>query len=450
MTRTFVGFGFGAIQAGLFLAEAHLSRNFDRLVVAEVLPHVVTAVRAAGVYTVNIGHADRIEALAVGPLEIYNPAVTPDREALVAAVAAASELATALPSVDYYARGANESVAAILAAGLRRKAEQQGPLAVVYTAENHTEAAHRLKAAVLALVPGPEQAQVMSRVQFLDTIIGKMSGAPEAQTKSAPDAPGLAPIAPGLDRAFLVEAFNRILIDQVARPGMVGARHLDPTWAAYQRGIEVFVEKAELQPFAQAKLYGHNAGHALSAYLAYKLGLNRIDELAARPDVLQFVREAMLLESGVPLRRRYADADPMFSPAGFRAYVDDLLVRMMNPYVQDTVARVGRDPARKLGWNDRLIGALRLAAGEIGDESRGVVARQRPFRYAVGAAAALDWLSVPLADRPQYLRELWAVDQPDVSEAQQMTEEIVRASARLQIWSAEGFPPLETVEMHHE
>ena len=46
--RTFVGFGFGAIQAGLFLAEAYLSRNFDRLVVAEVLPEVVAAVRAAG------------------------------------------------------------------------------------------------------------------------------------------------------------------------------------------------------------------------------------------------------------------------------------------------------------------------------------------------------------------------------------------------------------------
>jgi mannitol-1-phosphate 5-dehydrogenase len=385
----------------------------------------------------------------VGPLEIYNPAVVPDREALVAAVAAASELATALPSVEFYARGTGESVAAILAAGLRRKAADYGPLAIVYTAENNTEAAHRLKTAVLAQIPGREQAQVMSRVQFLDTIIGKMSGAPEASA-------GLAPVAPGLERAFLVEAFNRILIDQVMRPGMVGARHLDPSWAHYQRGIEVFVEKAELQPFAQAKLYGHNAGHALSAYLAYKLGLTRIDELAARPDVLQFVREAMLLESGVPLCRRFVAVDPMFSPAGFRAFVDDLLLRMINPYVRDTVARVGRDPARKLGWNDRLVGALRLAAAEttadglVRVNGEDAAARQWPLRYATGAAAALDWLGVPLPQRTQYLRDLWAPDQPDASEVQRMTEEIVRASARLQIWSAEGFPPVATVEMHHE
>ncbi len=51
------------------------------------------------------------------------------------------------------------------------------------------------------------------------------------------------------------------------------------------RGIEVFVEKPDLLPFAQAKLYGHNAGHALAAYLAHQLGFTRIDQLAGRPDV---------------------------------------------------------------------------------------------------------------------------------------------------------------------
>jgi mannitol-1-phosphate 5-dehydrogenase len=446
MTRTFVGFGFGAIQAGLFLAEAFLSRNFDRLVVAEVLPDVVSAVRAAGSFTVNVGHADHIEALTVAPVEIYQPGVAGERNSLIAAVAVASEMATALPSVDFYARSIGEngresnedSVAAILAAGLRMKAANGGPLAIVYTAENNTRAAHLLQSAVLAHIPGPEQAQVMSRVQFLDTIIGKMSGVPEAAD--------LSPIAPGLSRAFLVEPFNRILIDQIGRPGMVHARHLDPSWSDFQRGITVFVEKSELQPFAQAKLYGHNAGHALAAYLGHALGFTRIDELANRPDVLRFVSDAMLLESGAPLCRRYANVDPMFSPAGFRAFVDDLVVRMINPYVRDTIARVGRDPARKLGWNDRLLGAMRLAAADGVAHSTGV----RPYRYATGAAAALDWLAIPMLDRPQYLRQLWAADNPDRSDVEYMTELIVRASARLQQWSAEGFPPLETVEMQHE
>ena len=72
--RTYVGFGFGAIQAGLFLYEAFRPDNFGRLVVAEVLPEVVDSVRRAdGHYTVNIAHADRVEQADVGPVEIENP-----------------------------------------------------------------------------------------------------------------------------------------------------------------------------------------------------------------------------------------------------------------------------------------------------------------------------------------------------------------------------------------
>jgi len=46
--RTFVGFGFGPIQAGLFCLEAQQSGAFDRLVVAEVAPALVAALRRAG------------------------------------------------------------------------------------------------------------------------------------------------------------------------------------------------------------------------------------------------------------------------------------------------------------------------------------------------------------------------------------------------------------------
>ena len=58
-SRTFVGFGFGAIQAGLFLDEAQRSGRFSRLVVAEIVPETVAALRAAsGHYTVNVALAD--------------------------------------------------------------------------------------------------------------------------------------------------------------------------------------------------------------------------------------------------------------------------------------------------------------------------------------------------------------------------------------------------------
>src|SRR5580704_16840848 len=101
--RTFVGFGFGAIQAGLFLYEAFQTGNFSRLVVAEVDPKAVAEIRAnSGRFSVNIAHPDRVETAEVGPIEIENPNEPGDLARIVDAVAAAEELATAVPSVNFF------------------------------------------------------------------------------------------------------------------------------------------------------------------------------------------------------------------------------------------------------------------------------------------------------------------------------------------------------------
>ena len=34
---------------------------------------------------------------------------------------------------------------------------------------------------------------------------------------------------------------------------------------------------------------------------------------------------------------------------------------MINPYLRDPIGRVTRDPKRKLGWDDRLVGSIRYA-----------------------------------------------------------------------------------------
>ena len=41
--------------------------------------------------------------------------------------------------------------------------------------------------------------------------------------------------------------------------------------------------------------------------------------------------------------------------------MEDALARMVNPFLRDPIERVTRDPKRKLGWNDRLIGSIRFA-----------------------------------------------------------------------------------------
>ena len=364
-TRTFVGFGFGAIQSGLFLYEAYQSGAFRRLVVAEVLEQTVADLRAAGgQFSVNIAHADRIESVRIGAMEIENPAQSDDRVRLVAALAEAEEIATAVPSIAFYSSDSPGSLHRVLAEGLRRKAAQGGPRAVVYAAENHNHAAEHLEAAVMSAIPADEQAAVRERVRFLNTVIGKMSG---LVTPQECESLGLAAVTEGTERAFLVEAFNRILITRIDFP--------EP----FERGIRVFEEKADLLPFEEAKLYGHNATHALAAYIAGAAGMTHISDLRAYPDVMAFLREAFIEESGVALCRKYAGLDPLFTPAGYAAFADDLLARMTNPYLRDTVERVGRDPARKLGWDDRLVGTMRLALKQ----------HVEPLRYALGVLAAL-------------------------------------------------------------
>jgi mannitol-1-phosphate 5-dehydrogenase len=428
-TRTYVGFGFGAIQAGLFLYEAFGSGAFGRLVVAEVLPEVVSAVRRAGGYfCVNIAHSDRVEHAVVGPVAIEDPASASDRERLIEAIAEAEEIGTAIPSVAYYVSEGSGSLHRILADGLRKKVASKGPRAVVYTAENHNHAAEILESSVMAEIPEDEREAVHSRVRFLNTVIGKMSG-----VISAPEeiqSQELTTITPGGQRAFLVEAFNRILISKI-RFGETQGKPL------FRRGIQVFEEKENLLPFEEAKLYGHNATHALAAYIGAVRGVQRIAELRAIPGILPFLRAAFIEESGEALVRRHAGVDTLFTREGYRHYAHDLLARMTNPYLRDSVERVGRDPGRKLGWDDRLVGTMRVALGQ----------RVQPRRFAFGAAAALATIdrSVLEKDVPAevLLNPLWREASTDEGEKAAVLGLVEEGRHQLRRWRESGFPDLE-------
>jgi mannitol-1-phosphate 5-dehydrogenase len=360
VSRTFVGFGLGPIQAGLFLLEALRSGNFRRLVVSEVDRTLVEAVRRnRGTCTINVAHLDKLESADVAGVEVYDPTDPRDRPALLAAIGEAEELATAIPAVEAYTEGGQASVASLLAHGLTR-----GRPRIIYAAENHNFAAELLEQAVRAERPDfPRET-----TGFLNTVIGKMSRATADPGEMAQL--GLRPLVPGFGRAYLVEAFNRILVSRVRLAG-------------FRRGITVFEEKDSLLPFEEAKLYGHNAIHALLAYLGYVAGYDFIAEAAADERIASVARAAFLAESGAPLCRKHGRlGDPLFTPAGYQAYALDLLARMANPHLHDTVARVARQPARKLAYGDRIFGTIRLA----------LECAVRPTRMALAAAGALLYL----------------------------------------------------------
>jgi len=357
--HVFTGFGFGPIQAGLFVKEAFQSGNFTRIVTAEVDQQLVDAVRANdGSYYVNVAKTNGVEALKIDGVELLNPTDAGDRRILREVLTKATEMATCLPSVDFYDSGGASSVASLVGDGLTKSGAQG---TIIYTAENNNHAAELLEEAVT------ERMGTLAgrNVQFLNTVIGKMS---RVVTDSGEIADAkLVTIAPGIERAFLVEEFNRILVTRAKVSG-------------FRPGIEVFIEKDDLLPFEEAKLYGHNAVHALLGFVGAVKGHNKMTELKEDAAVMQMGRDAFLNECGAALIRKYADLrDELFTDAGFGDYSEDLLERMTNPYLGDTVARVCRDVVRKLGVNERIFGTMRLAL-EHGIE---------PKNMALGAMAGI-------------------------------------------------------------
>jgi len=339
--HTFTGFGFGPIQGGLFAKEAFQSGNFARIVIAEVDAELVDAVRAnKGSYYVNVARADGIETLKIDGVELINPNVPSDRQTLLEALKQSTEIATCLPSVKFYESGRENSIASLIAEGLG-KGRAEGT--IVYAAENNNHAAEILEKAVLERVGAP----LHENVQLLNTVIGKMS---RVVTDPAEIAElKLATIAPGLKRAFLVEQFNRILVSRT-------------TISDFKPGIEVFIEKNDLLPFEEAKLYGHNAIHSLLGFLGAIKGAVSMTELKEDKTIMEIGRAAFLQESGAALIGKYAHLeDELFTEAGYRNYAEDLLERMTNPHLADTVARVTRDIRRKLEIDGRIFGTMQLA-----------------------------------------------------------------------------------------
>jgi mannitol-1-phosphate 5-dehydrogenase len=390
--HTFVGFGFGPIQAGLFAKEAFQSGHFRRIVVAEIDQRLVDAVQSnGGTYHVNVARSDRIETIRIDGVELLNPAHPGEATALQAALSEATEITTCLPSVKFYDSAGDNSVAALIAEGLRTR---EAEAAIVYAAENHNQAAEILAEAsgrrlgVGRASPLAYERRAgthdLRRVQFLNTVIGKMSQVVTDPCEMAER--NLAPIAPGLDRAFLVEEFNRILVSRTTIPDFVP-------------GIEVFIEKDDLLPFEEAKLYGHNAIHALLGFIGILKGYAKMTEIKDDASLMRVARDAFIKESGAALIRKHASlGDALFTEAGYRLYADDLLERMTNPYLADTVARAGRDVVRKLGVSDRIFGTMTLAL-EHGIE---------PRNMAIGALAGVALLLANVAEHglPDALRSL--------------------------------------------
>lgn len=132
-----------------------------------------------------------------------------------------------------------------------------------------------------------------------------------------------------------------------------------------------------------AKLYIHNTPHCIAAYLGSILGVRYLHEAMQFPAAARIVEGAMREMEGMLQRTLRID------PAFLSFYADKELGRFRNTLLCDPIARVAREPFRKLATNERLIGAAQrcLACGIL------------PLNLLLGIMAAFRFES---ADDPDF------------------------------------------------
>ncbi|VDC04070.1 unnamed protein product [Peniophora sp. CBMAI 1063] len=111
----------------------------------------------------------------------------------------------------------------------------------------------------------------------------------------------------------------------------------------------------KLDAYIERKLFTLNCGHATVAYLGFVRGIEKIHEAISQKDIYNYTRAA-LQEGGAALVRKHG-----FDEKEHSEYIEKILKRFANPALGDPVARVGKQPLRKLGRRDRLLGPIYMA-----------------------------------------------------------------------------------------
>ena len=125
--------------------------------------------------------------------------------------------------------------------------------------------------------------------------------------------------------------------------------------------------------YIERKLLIHNMGHATMAYLGYQKGYNYIYEVAEDPEIKYFLFRALTESSRALAKRHNVPLEQLMR------FCENLVTRLDNPLLDDTLLRVGKDTKRKLSSGDRLTGAFKMC------REQGIT----PAHIAVSIAAAL-------------------------------------------------------------
>lgn len=144
------------------------------------------------------------------------------------------------------------------------------------------------------------------------------------------------PLATEHPTEIVAENYNEWVID---KPNFKGE---EPGWPFFDVADDMAAK-------LERKLWIHNGGHATVAYLAFLRGHKYIHEAVADPVVADFAMK-VLDELGDIIIHKYG-----YGVEEIRAYEINLCKRGAIAEMKDEIARVVRNPIRKLGIADRLV-----------------------------------------------------------------------------------------------
>ncbi|EHV5555046.1 mannitol-1-phosphate 5-dehydrogenase [Vibrio parahaemolyticus] len=228
-------------------------------------------------------------------------------------------------------------IAKTIAKGIAKRFEagNDAPLNII-ACENMVRGTTHLKGEVYKHLDKSMHAKADELVGFVDSAVDRIVPPAEA----ANDDP----------LEVTVESFSEWIVDEQQFKGDI------PNIAGMEK-------TNNLMAFVERKLFTLNTGHCITAYLGCLKGHRTIREAIEDPSIYAEVKQAMH-ESGEVLIKRYG-----FDRDMHNAYIEKILGRFANPYLVDEVDRVGRQPIRKLGANDRLVKPL-LGTIEYGTENQ--------------------------------------------------------------------------------
>lgn len=227
-------------------------------------------------------------------------------------------------------------VAPTLAQGLverlRRRPEDELHIAVI-ACENLENNTHTLREHILANLSDDDGKKVLGGVSFPNCAVDRI--VPNAGSQGHP-------------LAVVTEDYFQLAVDtselKEPLPAIAGIRQTD-----------------DLEAVLTQKLYTLNGPHAAAAYWAHLRGLESIEEAMRDPDIEQLV-QGMMGEVSRVIVQRFSS----ISAEDQAAFADKTMRRFRNPHLKDQPVRVGREPKRKLGPRDRLLGPA-LQALDDGD-----------------------------------------------------------------------------------